>query len=422
VLCSPVYCHVVAQGVRDQVCDWCLDQPAAYAEVLPLSPLKRCASCQVVYYCNRDCQKAGWAEHKAECKYLTRCRPRVPTDTVRLLCRILLKLEKADLGDVTLPDGRTRGFFDLMAHEDEIKGSPGRVEAFRCFVQIMKECLGNSLDASLVWQIYCRVLINSVEITNAFQDSLGTGLYIGFSAVDHSCRPNSNAVFKGRTVELRALDAGVTFASARVSYLSEILPTAARQRILQDQYYFTCNCAYCSTDYPQLEPRLGCAECGGSVPVSDIECGQCDSFLAEELLDRYRCWREDAVELAGGGGGGSGGEDDEVIETFQLGKQLCKEPDFLMLKLANLAYSRALAAGNIDLVAQCLQYVLPTERKYYHKHSLALANSLSILAKCLFSLDRAEEARPLFVEAEHTVKVFLGTNSAHHRYLTAFAR
>ena len=29
--------------------------------------LKRCSKCEVVYYCNKECQRKDWKEHKIEC-------------------------------------------------------------------------------------------------------------------------------------------------------------------------------------------------------------------------------------------------------------------------------------------------------------------------------------------------------------------
>jgi len=415
VLSSEVYSHVVTGALRAEVCDWCLHRPGNYNNT-GVQDLKRCGSCKVVYYCDRNCQKAAWKEHKDECKYLQKIHPKIPTDTVRLICRILLKLQKGQEGTVTMPDGGLRKFSDLMTHEEEIKASPSRVEAFRCFLEVVKECLSHTgIEVKLVWQVYCRVLINSVEITSAFQDCIGTGLYIAFSAVDHSCKPNTNAVFKGRAVELRALEPSVTFSSARITYLNEILPTRARNRILQDQYYFTCNCEYCLNDYPQLQPKLSCPHCYELVPLSDIECGKCESFLPEELLDSYRCWREDAVDLME-----TQVENTDLFACYQTGLDLCKNPDFLMLKLSNLVFSRALAASDVSLVVKCLSYILPTEQQYYHKRSLALANTLSILSKGLFSLGKSDRARELFKGAESTVRLYYGERSPHHQYLRSF--
>ena len=54
-----------------------------------------------------------------------------------------------------MPDGGLRKFSDLMTHEEEIKASPSRVEAFRCFLEVVKECLAHAgiIDANLVWQV-----------------------------------------------------------------------------------------------------------------------------------------------------------------------------------------------------------------------------------------------------------------------------
>ena len=55
--------------------------------------LRRCTGCLVVYYCGRSCQKSGWNEHKGECQNLVKVRPNIPSDSVRLIARIILKLQ-----------------------------------------------------------------------------------------------------------------------------------------------------------------------------------------------------------------------------------------------------------------------------------------------------------------------------------------
>lgn len=55
--------------------------------------LLKCSGCQYVYYCNRDCQRESWTDHKQECNNLRRVSPRIVPDAARLLARIIFKLQ-----------------------------------------------------------------------------------------------------------------------------------------------------------------------------------------------------------------------------------------------------------------------------------------------------------------------------------------
>lgn len=48
--------------------------------------------------------------------------------------------------------------------------------------------------------------VNSFNICNQEFQSLGTGIYLGASIVDHSCKPNALATFEGTTLYIRALE------------------------------------------------------------------------------------------------------------------------------------------------------------------------------------------------------------------------
>lgn len=45
--------------------------------------------------------------------------------------------------------------------------------------------------------------INSFNICNEELNSLGTGIYLAASILDHSCEPNAVAIFDGTTLNLR---------------------------------------------------------------------------------------------------------------------------------------------------------------------------------------------------------------------------
>lgn len=48
--------------------------------------------------------------------------------------------------------------------------------------------------------------VNSFSICNQELHSLGTGIYLAASVVDHSCKPNAVVTFEGTTLYIRALE------------------------------------------------------------------------------------------------------------------------------------------------------------------------------------------------------------------------
>jgi len=54
--------------------------------------------------------------------------------------------------------------------------------------------------------IYGKLLINSLSITNEDMSiSLGSGLYLGISSIDHSCYPNCVVVFDGVEASVKVI-------------------------------------------------------------------------------------------------------------------------------------------------------------------------------------------------------------------------
>lgn len=62
--------------------------------------------------------------------------------------------------------------------------------------------------------------VNSFSICNQEYQSLGTGLYLGASIVDHSCKPNAVVTFEGTTLVMRALEKIPNLDFNKVSYWS----------------------------------------------------------------------------------------------------------------------------------------------------------------------------------------------------------
>lgn len=50
------------------------------------------------------------------------------------------------------------------------------------------------------------MVVNAFSILNQDMNSIGTGIYLGVSVTDHSCKPNAVATFDGTTLYIRTID------------------------------------------------------------------------------------------------------------------------------------------------------------------------------------------------------------------------
>ena len=92
-----------------------------------------------------------------------------------------------------LPNGKKRYFSDLISHRDEIKKNPKKMELFQHIYSVYQKCLPDSKlpPYSLMLDIYGKVIINTQEVSTGKNVSMGSALYLGASAIDHSCMPNT---------------------------------------------------------------------------------------------------------------------------------------------------------------------------------------------------------------------------------------
>lgn len=61
-------------------------------------------------------------------------------------------------------------------------------------------------NAAEVMGIFGRMCVNSYNILDSDMNSIGSGVYLGPSIIDHSCKPNAVAVFEGTTIIIRAIE------------------------------------------------------------------------------------------------------------------------------------------------------------------------------------------------------------------------
>jgi len=408
LLRSPLFSHVISPAVRDQVCDFCLARPAIWDHLQPAT-LSRCAKCKITYYCGPTCQRAAWKlGHKVECKYLTSVAPRVPPPLVLLLLRTLQRASINPEYKESLPDGRSRGLPDLMSHEKNIEKSVERREAFLAYLPVVSACVGDKYSQADLWVNFCRLLINSTELTDGMGNSIGTALSLGLSDLDHSCAPNCNVAFVGASVEVRSLpgEGQVTWENARISYLSEVLPTSERRERLERQYYFQCKCCKCSEDGDELVSGAAlCQRCGLPVAVTNESCNKCGEEVAGEARIAGAFLSLD-------------GEDD--LERWRRLSKLYHPLDWRMVELGETAMADALGAGKLKVFLEIGKTLLEKSyRTHLHPYSLSLGLHLAKLSKAAIFLESEVEGLETLKEAMIIFTLALGEDSALVEYCRA---
>jgi len=412
ILKSSCYAHVVSSELKADVCDSCLSRPNIF-DHLPQETLYRCSKCKTSYYCNIACQKKAWPEHSKECKYLKRVHPKKPPDIVRLILRVIERhLTNPDVSE-KLPDGRTRKFDDLMMHKNNISASVDKSEAFTTFLSVIRACVGETHSADYLFEVYCRILINSTEITDLMGSSIGTGLYLGLSAVDHSCRPNVNVVFNGKGVELRALEpiTSPVFSNIRISYHNSVSSKIDRQLRLKKDYFFECSCEMCQTkEIGLLEDHvLQCCNCKGPIYVNNHECSTC-GFLSKKCRDVKDLLLPEKLE------------DEDVFQMFNILKYKIHIFDYRMIRLTERAMDLCLSEARYALFFDLGKELLKAYAIYYPQNSLSLGLHIAKLAKTAIYLEKYDEALQMFDQSFEIFEMGYGRDSKMCDYMIALRR
>jgi len=249
LLTSPPFAFVLDMRNLQGACHACLQSNDP-------TQLKTCAKCKFAKYCNSECQKAAWEDHKMECGALAKILPKVPSDEVRLAARILFKQYQK------IKDGAERDetesllqMAELEAHQD-IKLTPMEAKDLDNKVKILKGYLTNTkliTKKKTVSDDEIRMIFYQIK-SNAFMLSdrsglqvIGTGIYPSIALLNHSCAPNACAVQNMNKVELRALTDVAAGEELLISYVDPISTSLERRQELKEKYNFSCKCPNCTS-------------------------------------------------------------------------------------------------------------------------------------------------------------------------------
>ncbi|KAK4881149.1 hypothetical protein RN001_004468 [Aquatica leii] len=289
LLSEQPFVYVLSSKFRTEYCDVCFLK----------KDLRRCSNCQYVYYCGKTCQRDGWSIHKLECSSFKRIIPRIVPDAARLLFRLIKKLGKGGSNIKSYyTKTKYRKFKDLMSHYPNIKDDPIRMEHFMSLCGVLSELLGNEFMPNTVelMGIYGRMCVNSYSICDDELKTLGTGIYLAASIIDHSCQPNAVAIFQGILLNIRATEemGSLNWDKVFLSYTDTLQTPEVRQKDLISTYYFLCKCPRCLDPKESLIMSAGACpnqKCDAPLPLSKEtleNCYQCGTVISEDVKQQFK--------------------------------------------------------------------------------------------------------------------------------------
>ncbi|XP_030024541.2 histone-lysine N-methyltransferase ASHR1 isoform X1 [Manduca sexta] len=273
LLSEQPFAFVLSSKEQGNRCDNCLQK----VKVL------KCSGCQFVHYCGRSCQKDAWGDHKWECANLKRVAPKVIPDGARMLAKVINRLNRGDGHSYRAFYSATsfRMWKDLMSHYSDLKADVKRMDHFTSLCGVLYEFLRDiSLPNTVeLMGMYGRMVINSFMILDTDMNSVGTGIYLGSSIIDHSCDPNAVVAFDGKTINIRAIQDMPTldWKQIRISYIDLMKTPYDRQTELLKNYYFLCQCHRCM-DETQIK-YVHAAKCLNSECVNPVNIPWKDNLL-----------------------------------------------------------------------------------------------------------------------------------------------
>ncbi|XP_077600621.1 histone-lysine N-methyltransferase SMYD1-like isoform X1 [Stigmatopora nigra] len=247
IFSEPSFAAVVFDSLAERICHSCFRRQ---------DKLQRCGQCKFSHYCDRTCQRAGWAEHKQECAAIKNYG-KVPNENIRLVARIMWRFDKE--GGV-VSDTQLTTLDQLEDHiedmqEDELKEFKVDVHNFLDYWP------RNSKQHTTEVISHVFGLINCNGFTVSDQRGLqavGVGLFPNLCLINHDCWPNCTVILNHgnqsavntlyhsqRRIELRSLGKIVEGEELTVSYVDFLNVSEERQRMLKTQYFFDCTCQHC---------------------------------------------------------------------------------------------------------------------------------------------------------------------------------
>lgn len=419
---------VLCSDVRGSYCDHCL---------LPgYNNLMRCSGCKFARYCNRKCQKNAWIDHKQECKGLQRVAPNIPTDTVRLLARIMWRSKRSPKPTVDIDDKNFPLTVEQLQGDVDKMVEQRRADMGAVFFVLQKFLDGNLLGytTAQILRLFVIVEINGFHLFDQELKNIGYALYQRASMVNHHCEPNCLVIFDGPILEVRTLQDLKEGDELLITYIELLVTTETRRAMLMDQFRFHCMCSKCEDPFSdQILKCVACPaqKCKGLLkkihPDKDAKCTSCkgnhpsqgvlweDSISAEEKA-------ESLLESA-----------NDFRKKGDWMNMLSRAEECLSLPVLHRCHFSKLRARNVAMDAhielqnwnEALRYGEENLESYNHQYQFihpSVGIQLMRVGKLYNYLGKVEEALKMFQQAHKIISVTHAPKHALYQALVELLR
>ncbi|KAF3851238.1 hypothetical protein F7725_013010 [Dissostichus mawsoni] len=246
IFAEPSVAAVVFDSLAERICHSCFRRE---------EKLQKCGQCKFAHYCDRTCQRAGWAEHKLECSAI-KTYGKAPNENIRLGARILWRLDKdgsmmSDTQMVTLEE-----LEDHVADmpEDDLKDFKVDIHNFLDYWP--RSSKQHTIDDT--FHIFGVINCNGFTVSDQRGlQAVGVGLFPNLCMVNHNCWPNCTVILNHGKIELRSLSKIEGGDELTVSYVDFLNMTEERQRLLKHNTSLTAHVVKISKDcLEKTEPVL----------------------------------------------------------------------------------------------------------------------------------------------------------------------
>ncbi|XP_056112125.1 histone-lysine N-methyltransferase SMYD3 [Rhinichthys klamathensis goyatoka] len=377
--CEP-FAFCIAKDFLKNTCQSCLKRGES---------LSRCSQCKTARYCSVQCQKQAWLDHKRECKCLQRLQPRIPTDSVRLVARIIFKLlsqSKSDQEELYLIAEHQSHLADMSEEKKEGLGHLcTTLQVYLGEENFNLSELPSGLDPI---SLLARVTCNCFSISDGELQDLGVGLYPSMSLLNHDCHPNCVMIFEGKRLTLRAVKVIGPCEELTISYTDVLAPSKERRSRLQEQYHFLCQCARCTAEDKDCDMLAGETTAWTSLR---------DAIPHLEQLQSEQHWEELLKESRA------------LLHRYA---DVIPDRNIYVLRLLDLAMDACISLDRYETALEYGNRALGPYKLYFSDPHPSRAVELLRVGKLQHYLARLKEAHGSFTQAYDIMKVTHGTEHA----------